>query len=493
MRVLLVYPRCPDTFWGFKYALDFISKKAGQPPLGIITVAAILPGEWDKKLVDMNVTALSDEDLEWADLVFISAMSIQKKASLELIARCKEKGVKTVAGGPLFTSDYEDFTDVDHLVLNEAEITLPEFLEDLENGCARAVYTSDKFCNLEESPLPLFELLDIKKYAVMNLQYSRGCPFDCEFCNISILFGDKVRTKSKEQVLLELDALYNRGYKGSVFFVDDNFIGNKRKLKKEILPSITQWMKSHRFPFTFLTETSINLADDDKLMDMMVDAGFNTVFVGIETTNEESLAECGKKQNSNRDLLGSVKKIQGFGLLVNAGFILGFDNDPPAIFEKMSTFIQNSGIVNAMIGLLNAPRNTKLYKRLVEEGRLVQEPTGDNTDLSMNFDPKLGREALIEGYGRVIKAVYSPHAYYERVFKFLREYNPKRKVKHSIESMNLSALMKSIIQLGFREKGRRYYWQLFFWTLIKKPRLFPMAMTFAVYGFHFRRYFEGLM
>ncbi|MCX6645927.1 MAG: B12-binding domain-containing radical SAM protein [bacterium] len=493
MKILLVYPKCPDTFWGFKYALDFISRKAGQPPLGLITVAAMLPQEWEKKLVDMNVTSLRNEDLEWADYVFISAMSIQKKSSLELIARCKEKGAKTVAGGPLFTADFEDFGDVDHLVLNEAEITLPLFLEDLENGCAKAIYQSDEFCDLEKSPLPLFELLDIKKYAVMNLQYSRGCPFDCEFCNISTLFGDNVRTKSRAQVIAELDALSELGYKGSVFFVDDNFIGNKKKLKKEILPAITDWVKMHHRRFTFLTETSVNLADDEKLMTMMVEAGFNTVFVGIETTNEESLVECGKNQNSNRDLLESVRKMQGSGLLVNAGFILGFDNDPPAIFEKMSEFIQNSGIVNAMIGLLNAPRNTRLYKRLIDEGRLVLEPTGDNTDLSMNFDPKLGREAIMEGYRKVIQAVYSPHPYYKRVKKFLTEFHPNKDMKYFSESLQVKAFLKSVMMLGIMEKGRRYYWQLFFWTLFRRPKLFPMAMTFAVYGFHFRKYFYPLM
>jgi len=359
MKILLVYPKYPDTFWSLKHALKFISKRATHPPLGLLTVAALLPKEWSKKLVDMNVTPLGDRDIEWADLVFVSAMSIQKASVEEVIGRCKRLGVAVVAGGPLFTTDHEGFKGIDHLVLNEAEVTLPLFLRDLENGRAKRLYTSREFPDLERTPIPLWELIDMKKYATMSIQYSRGCPFNCEFCDISVLYGRKVRTKNKDRLLAELESLYAHGWRGDVFFVDDNFIGNRRALKAEILPAIIEWMENRKYPFCFNTEASVDLSDDERLMQLMVNAGFISVFVGIETPNEESLAECNKVQNKNRDLIGSVKKLQRSGLYVTGGFIVGFDNDPPSIFERLIAFIQESGIVTAMVGLLNAPRGLR--------------------------------------------------------------------------------------------------------------------------------------
>jgi len=367
MKALLVYPECPDTFWGFRYALKFISKKAAQPPLGLITIAAMLPSDWDLKLIDMTFTPLSDSDIDWADIVLISAMSIQRSSTEKVIDRCNAAGVKIVAGGPLFTSTPDEFPSVDHLVLNEAEITLPRFLRDLENGGPQRVYSHHGFANLESTPVPLWHLLEKNKYAQMNIQYSRGCPFDCEFCDISVLFGRKVRTKTPDQMTAELDALYKYGWRGGVLIVDDNFIGNAGRLKKETLPAFIEWMDKHRHPFSFQTEASINLADDDELMQMMVRAGFAMVFVGIESPDEASLAECNKIQNRNRDLIESIRKIQNAGMQVTGGFILGFDNDSQTIFERLATFIQESGIVNAMVGLLNALPNTKLYKRLKKE------------------------------------------------------------------------------------------------------------------------------
>ncbi len=492
MRILLVYPECPDTFWGFKRALKFISRKAAQPPLGLLTVAAMLPDQWEKKLVDMNVTRLKDKDLEWADFVFISAMSIQKTSAQEVIARCREANVRTVAGGPLFTTDYDDFLDeVDHLVLNEAEATLPRFLEDLKRGCAERMYTSGEFLDLVKTPLPLWELVDIRKYASMNVQYSRGCPFDCEFCDISVLYGRRVRTKSRDQVLTELDALHSRGWRGDVFFVDDNFIGNCKKLKGEVLPAIVEWMDTKRHPFNFQTEASINLSDDEELMQLMVRAGFNSVFVGIETTNEDSLVECNKLQNKNRDLLACVRRIHESGLRVIAGFILGFDSDPPSIFERTSAFIQNSGIVSAMIGLLNAPRDTKLYQRLAEEGRLLDDGTGDSMDFSINFVPAMDYDTLIKGYKTVIRTVYSPAAYYQRVKKFLKEYKPLQSKALRLRTRHLGAVVKSVMFLGIVGKERLHYWRLVFWTLFRRPRLVPLALTYAIYGFHFRKFFES--
>ena len=490
MKALLVYPKYPDTFWSLKHALRFISKKASHPPLGLLTVAAMLPKEWEKKLIDMNTTTLRDRELEWADLVFMSGMSIQKASAKEVIARCNTTGTKLVAGGPLFTTAYEEFEDVDHLVLNEAEITLPLFLEDLRNGCAKHIYTCTEFRDIQQTPIPLWELITMKKYATMSIQYSRGCPFNCEFCNIAVLYGRKVRTKSKAQIVAELDSLYSQGWRGDVFLVDDNFIGNKAKLKKEILPTMIEWMERNNHPFAFNTEASIDLSDDDELMQLMVKAGFDSVFVGIETPNEESLAECNKVQNKNRDLVACVRKIQGSALCVTGGFIVGFDNDPPSIFEKLSAFIQESRIVTAMVGLLNAPRNTKLYQRLADEGRLLRDVSGDNTDFSINFIPKMDYGALMRGYERILKSIYSPEPYYKRVREFLRDYKPLQKKAFRFHFSHLGAFFKSIVFLGIMEKERVHYWKLFFWSLFRRPQLFYLALTFSIYGFHFRKTFQ---
>ena len=493
MRILLVYPKYLDTFWSFKDALKFISKKATHPPLGLLTVAAMLPKEWEKKLVDMNVTTLRERDLEWADYVFISAMSIQEASVKEVITRCKKMGIKIVAGGPLFTTGYEEFEDVDYFVLNEAEVTLPAFLEDLKNGCAKHIYSSKELPDIGKTPIPIWELINMKKYADMNIQYSRGCPFNCEFCNISVLYGHKVRTKTKAQILAELEDLYSQGWRGDLFFVDDNFIGNRRKLKEEILPAMIEWMERKRYPFSFNTEASIDLSDDEELMQLMVKAGFTSVFVGIETPNEESLAECNKVPNKNRDLVACVKKIQKFGLQVQGGFIVGFDNDPPSIFERLSGFIQESGIVTAMVGLLNAPRSTRLHQRLVREGRLLKNISGDNTDFSINFIPKMDYEKLIKGYKRIISRIYSPEPYYKRVRTFLRDYKPLEKKAFSFHFTYLGAFFKSILFLGIIERERFYYWKLFFWSLFRRPQLFHLAITFAIYGFHFRKVFQNCL
>ena len=490
MKILLVYPQYPDTFWSFKHALKFVSKKAAFPPLGLLTVAAMLPGGWEKKLVDMNVTRLTDDDIKWADYVFISAMVVQQNSVKEVITRCKGLNTKIVAGGPLFTTGYEDFDGVDHFVLGEAEVTLPLFLEDLEKGCARHVYTSDMRPEISKTPIPLWSLINMKAYSSMNVQYSRGCPFNCEFCDIILLNGHTPRTKDREQLLAELEELYRRGWRDSVFVVDDNFIGNKKKLKLEILPAIIEWRKGKKYPFPLFTESSINLADDEELMKLMVAAGFNTVFIGIETPNEESLVECAKLQNQNRDLVASVKKIQNYGMEVQGGFIVGFDSDPPNIFKDQINFIQKSGIVTAMVGLLNAPTGTRLYQRLKEENRLVKAFTGNNTDCSLNFIPKMNYETLIDGYKHILNTIYSPKHYYERVKTFLREYKPRRGTAGRLQSHHIRAFFKSIWFLGIREKGRRYYWKLFLSTLLKQPRKFPISISLSVYGYHFRKVVE---
>jgi len=449
----------------------------------------MLPDEWEKKLVDMNAAALTDRDLNWADYVFISAMVVQQDSTREVIDRCKKLGIKTVAGGPLFTPGYEDlsFDDVDHIIFAEAENILPLFLDDLQQGCARHIYTSKERPDIAKSPVPLWSLVDKKKYQLMSIQYSRGCPFNCEFCDIVVMNGHIPRTKDKSQILAELDAIYELGWRGAVFFVDDNFIGNKRKLKVEILPAITKWTEEKKHPFSFITEASINLADDEELMRSMAEVGFDTVFVGIESPNEESLVECNKLPNKGRDLLASVKKIQNHGFQVQGGFIVGFDSDPLSIFKSQIAFIQKSGIVTAMVGVLMAPPRTGLYKRLKKEDRLLPGGTGDNTDGSTNFIPKMGHERLAHGYRQILNTIYSPRPYYERVKTFLREYRPKSIRKADTSPRRIQALIRSMWVLGIREKGRGDYWRLFVWTLLKKPRSFPLSITFAIQGFHFRK------
>ncbi len=496
MKILLVYPQYPETFWSFKHALRFVSKKAAYPPLGLLTVASMLPKEWEKKLVDMNVTDLTDSHIKWADYVFISAMAVQKDSVRRVITRCQKFGVKVVAGGPLFTTEYEEFDGIDHFVLNEAEVTLPLFLEDLRKGQAKHIYSSDKWPDIRVSPVPSWELIDMRKYSSMSVQYSRGCPFNCEFCDIVFLNGRVPRTKDRDQLLRELDALYDRGWRGSVFIVDDNFIGNKRKLKAEILPAIADWMKGKGHPFSFVTEASVNLSDDEELLRLMVEAGFDSVFIGIETTNQESLSECGKLQNRNRDLVNAVKRLQNHGLQVYGGFIVGFDSDPPNIFETLINFIQRSGVVTAMVGLLNAPPGTRLFRRLKLENRLTRDFSGDNTDCSINFVPKMGYDVLINGYKKLIKTIYTPKQYYKRIKTFLQEYRPLRVRPVRPQLAHLQAFVRSLWVLGIKEKGRKYFWQLLAWTLAKRPRSLTTAITLAIYGFHFRkvteRYTEGL-
>lgn len=490
MKILLVYPLYPETFWSFRYALKFIGRKASFPPLGLLTVAAMLPGEWEKRLVDMNVRPLADEELEWADYVFISAMTIQRTSTQEVIARCRRLGVKTVAGGPLFTACYDDYPEVDHLVLGEAELTLPPFLADLHNGGARRMYTDDRWADLKGTPIPLWDLIDVRNYAAMNIQYCRGCPFDCEFCDITALFGRKPRSKTQEQLIAELDSLYTRGWRGAIFFVDDNFIGDKGKLKMRVLPAIIDWMDRKERPFYFYTEASIDLADDPRLMEMMVKAGFEEVFIGIETPYEEGHAESGKVQNRNRDLLASVKSIQRAGLQVHGGFIVGFDSDPPSIFDRQILFIQESGIVTAMVGLLSAIRGTRLHERLNQEGRLLGDDTGNNMDSDVNFIPRMEVKKLIGGYRTILDTIYSPKNYYQRVIRLLREYRPLHLGKFHLQPGYVGALFKSILFLGIIGRERFHYWKLFFWSLARCPRLFPLAITYAIYGFHFRKVAE---
>ncbi len=490
MNILLVYPRFPDTYWSFRHALKFISRKAANPPLGLLTISSLLPEGWARKLVDLNVDRLHDTDILWADYVFIGAMSVQAGSADEIIRRCRGLKAHIVGGGPLFTGNPEPYMHLDHLVLNEAEITLRQFLEDLENKRPRKMYRSPDYADMTTSPPPDYSLIRASHYAQLSIQYSRGCPYNCEFCEITALLGHRVRVKTTGQILQELTNLYLTGFRGNVFFVDDNFIGNRKVLKKSLLPSVARWNRMHGHPFTFTTESSINLADDRALMLDMVKAGFEKVFIGIETPDEESLKECDKRHNTRRNLLESVREIQRAGIEVSAGFIVGFDSDSPSIFKRQIDFIQQSGIITAMVGLLNAPNRTALFRRMKREGRLLKNSGGDNTDYTMNFIPRMNREILMNGYQYILNGIYSSRAFYERMKRFLSGFQPGAVIKRPLDRERIMALFRSMLYIGLLSKGRVYYWKLFWWSLLRRPRLFPMAITYSIYGYHFRKVYR---
>jgi radical SAM superfamily enzyme YgiQ (UPF0313 family) len=434
------------------------------------------------------VNGLTDDDLAWANMAFISAMAVQRKSAIHVIDRCKAKGLKIVAGGPLFTAQPYDFGQVDHLVLDEAEATLTAFLTDLKNGCPKQLYRAKEYPDMRQSPIPLWGLIDTRRYASLNIQYSRGCPFNCEFCNITALFGRTPRTKTPQQVVAELDAIYQVGWRGNIFFVDDNFIGNKRSLKEHLLPALIKWRQDKK-GCVFFTEASINLADDPELMDMMAEAGFDSVFIGIETPDANSLTECCKTHNKNRDLLQDVKKIHRSGLQVMGGFIVGFDSDPPSIFQRQIDFIQQSGIVTAMVGMLQAPPGTRLFERLAREQRVCTEFSGDNVDGSTNIIPAMGLDKLIDGYRAIMQQIYSPRKYYQRVRRILKELkNPAATTP--ADWQRILAFWRACLRLGVLGKERYQYWRLLMWTMARRPRLLPLAVTLAIYGYHYRRICE---
>ena len=490
MKILLVYPEFPDTYWSFRHALKLEGKRAAFPPLGLLTVSAMLPPDWERRLVDMNVETLWPDDIEWADMVFISAMIVQKDSLEEVVELCRSMAKKVVVGGPYVSTSSESVPDADHIFIGEAESTLPEFINDLELGIARKIYKADERPSLTGTPVPDFGLIDMRQYSAMNVQYSRGCPFNCEFCDIIEIYGRVPRTKSNAQMLAELDALKATGWRGLVFIVDDNFIGNKKNVRL-FMPDLVEWSRANNYPFSFITEASVNLAEDDSLLRQMEEAGFRRVFLGIETPVEESLKEAQKGQNTRRNLLESIRKIQSYGFEVMAGFIVGFDSDPEDIFELQMNFIRESGIPLAMVGLLSALPDTQLWRRLEKEGRLINYHSGNNTDCTLNFVPKMDPDRLVEGFKTVLRNIYSPKEYYNRALDCLSRFHSDRiEPRQSNLLEDVRAFFNVVMTLGIRDNARAQFWNYFYKLLRYHPHDFAHGLTLAAMGFHFRKLTE---
>jgi radical SAM superfamily enzyme YgiQ (UPF0313 family) len=490
MRILLVYPHNPDTFWSFKHVLPFVAKRAAFPPLGLLTVAAMLPEDWELKLADTNVAPLVDGDIAWADWVMLSGMIVHKESAHEIAQRCAALDRPVIAGGPLFTSGHSEFPEIPHFVLGESEDLIGELVADMRAATVKAMYRAAAFPDVGRTPVPRWDLIDLRHYVTMPVQFSRGCPFDCEFCDIVVMNGRVPRTKAPRQVIAELEALHRAGWRDMVFIVDDNFIGNKKRVR-ELLAALVDWRARTRPTMGFLTEASVNLADQDDLLDLMVRSGFKKVFLGLETPVPESLKECHKVQNVKRDLVDAVRVIQGAGLEVMGGFIVGFDNDPLDIFRRQFEFIQRAGVVTAMVGLLTALPQTRLYARLAKEGRILAESVGDNTSAVLNFVPRLDRGRLLAGYSELMRSLYAPENYYRRVRAFLATWKP-RGPRTRLAWSDVRAFLRSLWILGLSQRGRLAFWRLFWATLIVQPRKFHAAMELAIMGYHFRTVAERL-
>jgi radical SAM superfamily enzyme YgiQ (UPF0313 family) len=434
--------------------------------------------------VDLNVDPLKDADIAWADYVLLSAMLVHDASAREVAGRCRRLRRPVIAGGPLFTTKPECIPEIEHVVMGEAEEIMPQLVEDMAAGQVRPRYESNRRPDVAHTPIPRWDLVDMRHYATMPVQFSRGCPFDCEFCDIVVMNGRIPRSKTPARMIEELEALAAAGWDGPIFVVDDNFIGNRARVKA-LLRELIAWRRRRSFRTTFTTEASLNVVDDPELLSLMVQAGFKRLFVGIESPDDESLAECAKVQNHGRDMVSAVRTIQNAGMEVMGGFIVGFDSDTPSIFERQKRFIQEAGVVTAMVGLLTALPGTRLFKRLMQEGRIVQHSTGNNVDAVLNFVPRLERRSLIEGYRSLVKHLYMPSLYYSRILTFLRAYRPSGP-KTRIYGREVRAFLASLWVLGVRTRGRIAYWRFFARVVLFHRRAFGEAMGLAIAGHHFR-------
>jgi radical SAM superfamily enzyme YgiQ (UPF0313 family) len=482
VKALLVYPEFPNTFWSFKHALPFQGKKSAYPPLGLLTVSAMLPRAWQKRIVDLNVRRLKDSDLEWADVVMFSGMMVQGPSMKQQIERCRARGLRTVVGGPIASAGDPNIAGADHVVEGEAEELVSTLAAALERGQAKPHYKAALLPDLTQVPKPDLHLANLGKYSAMAVQYSRGCPFTCEFCDIIEIYGRRPRTKTPEQVLGAFDQIYRMGWRGPVFLVDDNFIGNKKSVKI-LLPRLVEWMRDHRNPFSLFTEASLNLAEDKELLSLMQQANFGRVFLGIETPVAESLKETTKFQNLRGNLLDSVKRIQSYGLEVMAGFIVGFDHDPPDVFDRQIQFIREAAIPLSMVGLLSALPNTQLWRRLQAEGRLIKESLGSNTLADLNFIPKMDMQELLDGYRRILETIYSPREYFERASAFLSQLGAS--ARSPIVFSDLMAVVRSLWKQGLLSDYRTEYWKFIAQALHRHRQHLDKAVTLAIMGHHF--------
>jgi radical SAM superfamily enzyme YgiQ (UPF0313 family) len=486
MKVLLINPEFPDTYWSFRHALPFEGKRCAFPPLGLLTVSALLPASWERRLIDLNIEKLRSSDIEWADMVMATAMLVQKDSLREVVRRCKAKGKRVVLGGPYVSTTVEELPEADHIFIGESETTVPQFVEDLASGDAKRTYKAAERPPLSATPMAHFHLANLKRYSAMSVQYSRGCPFSCEFCDIIEIYGRIPRTKSNQQILAEFDALKQLGWRGTVFMVDDNFIGNKKNVR-QLLPELAKWQRTNGFPFALTTEASVNLADDKPLLASMREAGFNRVFLGIETPAEESLKEAQKSQNRG-DLLSSVKKIQSYGMEVMAGFIVGFDNDPEDIFERQIRFIRESAIPLAMVGILTALPDTQLWRRLKNEGRLLSEASGNVTNCSINFVPKMDPAFLVHGYKTIMRTIYSPREYYQRTLDSMKRTAHQLSVPGHYQLINgFASLTRILLKLGVLDRERKEFWRFLSHALLKHRDRLAESLRLAAMGYHFRK------
>ena len=491
MNILLIYPKMPGTIGKFGYMIKLTGRISAFPPIGLLTVASLLPEEWNKKVVDLNTDSLISEDLQWADFAFISAMNVQAKSAKEVIKICHDENLPVVAGGPLFTHEFEKFPSVAHFVLNEAEITLPLFLADLKNGNPNRIYQTEEFADVHCTPSPMWELVDLNKYLYSVVQYSRGCPYFCDFCDVTTLFGRVPRTKTAEQLIKELDVLISSGKNEMIFFADDNLIGNKKLLKKEILPALIEWRSKNRYAPAFATQLTLNLADDLELMELLLEAGFRNILIGIESIDEVSLIHMKKKQNTRRNLLENIKLLHSKGFIVIGTFIVGFDTDTGDVFQNVVNFIQESGIVLAVINILKAPPGTELYKRMERENRLLEDFEFDED--RTNIIPVMAPEILHKGYKKILNEVYAPQNIYNRIVTYysdIQPYKVKYPIKRIISLKDLYNSIRIILRLGVFNGHRKYFWNTMFWTINYNYKYLDLTILYLLIMYEYKNLLE---
>jgi len=498
-NALLVYPAFETSFWSFKFALQYLGKKSSMPSLGLLTLANMFSKDYNLRLVDMNVRPLTDADLHWADLVCTSTMIVQRKSLEHVVARARRAGKPVAAGGPHPTSYWEEMADIDYFLLGEVEETFPLFLRDLENGTAKHIYVPREKPAITQTPLPRYDLINMRAYGSMLLQFSRGCPFDCEFCDITKLYGRVPRTKTNEQMLAEFDLLYGLGWRGALFLVDDNFIGNRRDALR-LLRALIAWQRERNYPFNLCTEASMNLVEYEELMDAMMQAGFTSIFVGIETPTPEALIATKKKQNVRKDdpdyPLHAIQTLQGKGFEVMGGFILGLDGDTPEVFDIHIRFIQQAAVAMAMEGLLTVLKGTDLYYRMEREGRLRGDTTGNNLDTHLNFVPEMPEEVLRAGYKRVLNTIYDRRLeqYFARCWTLLQNLDRSRAPKPMDTPLRLTETMRfalaSMRQL-VSTQGPAYL-RFLSRVLTRHPDMLREAFALAAKGYHLSKITEQI-